>query len=432
MRSSNPGIAIFLLCLLSGALLPSALGEEVKFHAYFEDKALRVDLHQFGNHETETFAIDELIEQPIYAGPRDGLIDPCGFGSCRFDLYDAATETRIFSRGFCTLFGEWRTTPEAIDGVQRVFEHTLIMPYPREDVILTISRRKGMNPYQEIFRQKIEMNPKWIRADNPCKDCKPVKILYKGDPSEKVDLVILGDGYTAQEMKKYIKDARRIADELMSLSPLKENHRKFNVWAVESPSPESGVDEPRKGDYKATRFEVAFNAFDLGHYPLTFNVKRIHDVAACVPCDYVLIVYNSPRYGGGGLYNLYAIVPGRLPGVVAHEFGHLFAGLADEYFNSPVTYVDLYPDGLEPWEPNITALLHPEEPKWGALIKKGTPIPTPNDAKYFGDVGCFEGAGYKTEGLYRPCHNCIMLSCRGGFCPVCAEAIVKAIEFHSK
>jgi hypothetical protein len=229
-----------------------------------------------------------------------------------------------------------------------------------------------------------------------------------------------------------VKDVRRIADELMSVSPLKENNRKFNVWAVESPSPESGVDEPRKAAYVATRFEVAFNAFDLGHYPLSFDVKSIHDVAACVPCDAIMIVYNSPRYGGGGLYNLYAIVPGRMPGVIHHEFGHLFAGLADEYFNSPVTYIDFYPLDVEPWEPNITALLNPEKVKWGSLIRKGTPVPTPGDAKYQDKVGCFEGAGYRAKGLYRPCRNCIMLTCRGGFCPVCSEMILKTIDLYAK
>jgi hypothetical protein len=197
LNSSLPCALFFLLAVFSGI----SQGEEVKFSTYFLDKALRVDLHQFGDHKTETFCIDELIEQPIYGGPRDNLIDESGLGSCRFDLHDAASEAHIFSRGFCTLFGEWRTTAEAHEGIQRVFEHTLVMPYPKKDVYLTISRRKGMKEYEPLFRQKIVMDTKWIRSDNPCKDCKAVKIFYKGNPSDKVDLVILGDGYAAHEMK---------------------------------------------------------------------------------------------------------------------------------------------------------------------------------------------------------------------------------------
>ncbi len=421
----------FTMILVFLSLQPCQPAEEVRFNDFFEDKVLRVDLHFFGTHETEKICIDELIEEPFYAGPKRRPVRSDGLGSYRFNLYDAKSGTQIFSRGFCTLFGEWRTTEEAHNNVFRVFEHVLIMPYPKKDVVLAVSKCNGMTESVEIFRQKIVMDKSLIRTDSHWQGSrKSVKILSNGSPKDHVDLVILGDGYTAREMKKFVRDARKIADELMAVSPLKESKSSFNINAIECPSLESGVDEPRKEEFRSTAFELSFNTFGLARYPLSMDIKSIHDAAACVPYDYILIIYNSPRYGGGGIYNLYAIVSGKLPGVIAHEFGHLFGGLADEYFTSPVTYIDFYPDGVEPWEPNITALLNPEAPKWKALIKKGTPVPTPNDPRYFDLVGCFEGAGYRAKGLYRPFHTCIMLTGGGAFCPVCRKAILSGIRFH--
>jgi hypothetical protein len=417
------------------ALLPSP-AEDVDFNTYFLDKVLRIDIHQIGTAGEERICIDALKEEPFYAGPKKRLVEDGGLGSYRYQAFDASSGALIYSRGFCTLFGEWRTTEEARRGIYRVFDHTLIMPFPRNAFELAVSKRKQDNSgFVEIFRQAITPDQRRVRSDNPYRDCMTVKIQYSGNPSEKVDIVILGDGYRASEMKKYLRAARNAADNLFAESPFKECKKKFNIWAVECPSPESGVDEPGKGIYKSTVLGTSFNTFDLAHYSLTMHVHDVWDVAACVPYDAIIILFNAPRYGGGGLYNLYAMVSGSDAGgagVVQHEVGHALAGLADEYYTSQVTYIDFYPDGVEPWEPNITALLEPGLVKWAVHVTRGLPIPTPNDAKYSGDVGCFEGAGYRAKGLYRPCRNCIMLSCRGGFCPVCKQAIQRVIDFHTR
>lgn len=421
-----------LVLLLLGT---RAVSKEEPFEKYFHDKVLRVDIYQFGTAETEAISIHELKEEPHFAGPKDRCIDDGNLGGYTFEVYDEESNALIYSRGFSTLFGEWRTTEEARRGIQRVFEHTLIMPYPKKDMVLVVRKRKGMEGFGEILRQKLDLDRRFVRADNPYLKLKAVKILYNGDPHEKVDIVILGDGYDASEMQKYLRAAGRAADDLMGVSPFKENRRRFNIWGVKSPSPESGVDEPRKGSYKATLLETRFNAFELERYSLSMSVHTLRDVAASVPYDCIVILFNSPRFGGGGIFNLYAIASGEtqgLPGVLAHEFGHSFGGLADEYYTSSVTYIDFYPLGVEPWEPNITALLDPSTPKWADLIKPGTPIPTPDEERFAGVVGCFEGAGYRTKGLFRPCRNCIMLSCRGDFCPVCRASLQRSIEFHSK
>ncbi len=93
----------------------------------------------------------------------------------------------------------------------------------------------------------------------------------------------------------------------------------------------------------------------------------------------------------------------------------------------------MYPRGIEPWEPNITALLDPENVKWGDMIEEGTPVPTPDDSLHTDIVGCFEGAGYSAEGLYRPYSTCRMFE-KGlvDFCPVCRKAIEDMIDFHTR
>jgi hypothetical protein len=164
--------------------------------------------------------------------------------------------------------------------------------------------------------------------------------------------------------------------------------------------------------------------------------------------------------------------------VFVHEFGHHFAGLADEYYTSDVAYETGATNLPEPWEPNITALKDPSRLKWRDLVEPGTPIPTPWDKmeyetksretqarrrallakkvpeteidalfreqlgwdvkflssmKYSGKVGAFEGAGYEAKGLYRPEADCIMFTRDPvGFCRVCRRAIGRIIDQYSR
>lgn len=411
-----------------------ASGDAPQFKDHFIDKALRADVHHFGTAGKEFMSLHALKEQPHFAGPRTRLVDDANLGSHRVQLLDEGTGAVIFQRGFCTLFGEWRTTPEALEGHYRVFEHTLILPYPKRDMILSVSSRDASGAFMELMNRRIVLEPSTIAIEEPPGDLKAVKLMVKGKPEDKVDIVILGDGYTAKEMKQYLRDARDAMEGLLGEPPFKEQYRKFNFWAVESPSAESGVDEPRKGIYRSTRLDTAFNTFEIARYSMTTSIHAIHDVAAVVPCDHIIILFNSSRFGGGGIYNLYAMVTGNQPsaGVLAHEMGHCMAGLGDEYYTSSVSYVDYYKKDVEPWERNITTLAGGRPPKWSNLIPEGTPIPTPPKAKYGDVVGCFEGAGYQAEGLYRPCRDCIMKSCRNGYCPVCKAALEETIVFYTK
>ena len=309
---------------------------------------------------------------------------------------------------------------------------------------------------------------------------KTIPLIKNGDPHNKVDVVILPDGYTQDEMSKFIKDATKMTDVLFGTSPFKERKKDFNVNLVALPSNESGIDNPKKGIYVDNALACSFNSFDSDRYVLTWANKIIRKVASVVPYDFLYILINSSKYGGGGIYQLYSTCTSDdawSDYVFVHEFGHSFGGLGDEYYTSDVAYEEFYPTDVEPWEPNITALVDPHDVKWKDLIEPGTPVPTPWDKAlfdqksstyrkerkqlteqgasvftldslyqiqhdwiqnffkeqtYFNKVGVFEGSGYASEGLYRPFIDCRMFSrSRTGFDPVCRRAIERVIDFYT-
>ena len=234
-------------------------------------------------------------------------------------------------------------------------------------------------------------------------------------------------------MEKFRRDAKRMTDYFLSIEPYSKNADRFNFYAIESPSEETGVTIPGKGVYVNTNIHSSFYTFDMDRYLTTFDTKSVYDIAACVPYDAVFVLVNSDRYGGGGFFNHYceSTVDHKLSEIVAiHEFGHEFAGLADEYYTSEITYSDYYNLKYEPWEPNITTNINFGS-KWKNLVPDGIPIPTPRSDKFKGVTGMFEGGGYLSRGIYSPVMDCRMKSNEApGFCPVCSEAISKMIRFY--
>jgi hypothetical protein len=179
----------------------------------------------------------------------------------------------------------------------------------------------------------------------------------------------------------------------------------------------------------------SFYTFDIDRYLTTQDIKAVNDYAATVPHDYIIILINSTKYGGGGVYNYYVgTTTGHKlsPKVFIHEFGHGFAGLADEYYSSSVAYNEFYPLNVEPWEPNLTTMVNFES-KWKKMIGKDTPQPTPAEEKYENVTGLFEGGGYAAKGIFRPEMDCRMKSNGSkGYCSVCRAAIKETIEFYIK
>jgi hypothetical protein len=406
------------------------------FDQWFEPDVLRLDYFHAGVSDLEDFSLDQVRREPHWAGNRVNLIDPFPYGRYRVVVRDAATGAVLYSRGFCTLFGEWQTTPEART-VRRTFHETLRAPWPKAPVKVELWSRDGRWVPHRVW--EVAVDPaSYLVSTRRVAEAWPVRELQvTGAPEHKVDLLILGDGYTAQQMPKLERDARRFMEVLFSWEPFKARRQDFNLRVVLAPSREVGPDEPRKGLYRDSRLGFTFNTFETERYLNSLDNRALQDVAANAPRDALLVLVNASRYGGAGLYNFYAafVSDNEYDDYVAvHEFGHAFAALGDEYFTSQVAYSDFYPRGVEPWEPNITALLDPPRVKWAPLLTPGVPVPTPADqAAWASALGVFEGAGYAARGLYRPSRDCKMFS-KGAvdFCGVCRGAIEAMIDYYVK
>ena len=457
-----------------------AFGQQVDYARFFTGATMRVDYYHTGDAKSEVFSLDQVYQAGPWPGSRVNLIDTLNLGKYLVKVFDVATNQLIFSRGFSSLFGEWQTTQEAIDGIKRTFHETVRFPYPRRAVQVVIAVRDKFMHFQDRFSTVIDPNSRFVNRETRSPEVTVRDVMVNGPASAKVDLLILGDGYRAEEMDKFRKDVDHFVKVLFGTRPFSERKRDFNVRAVEIASRDSGIDEPRKNLWRNTALGCAYNSFDLPRYVLSFENRTLRDAAGAAPYDFLYILVNSNRYGGGGIFNLYATCFTGSPSkelawqhdyVFVHEFGHSFAGLGDEYYSSNVAYTDFYPPGVEPWEPNITALADPEQLKWKALVEPDTPIPTPWDKaaydsleqlrtkiprdnpeeyrrrldeiqkqqvvllhrqKYWGKVGAFEGAGYSSTGLYRPFLDCRMFSLRlVDFDPVCRAAIRRMIDFYA-
>lgn len=440
---------------------------------------MRVDYYHTGTATNEYFSLDRVVIEPLpWPGNLNKSIDNTNLGKYFFEVIDRRTNQVTYSRGFASIYGEWETTGEA-QKMHRTFHESFRFPEPKEEVQIILKKRDENNAFREIWTFLV--NPKDMFVDR-AKTRSPSKLLElekNGDPSTKVDFLILGDGYTATESAKFEKDARRLVDILFEQSPFKERRKDFNVWGLCPPAAESGISRPSTGIHRRNPVGSTYDAFGSERYVLTFENRAFREIAAFAPYEYVEILVNNETYGGGGIFNLYSTVAADSlwsPYVFVHEFGHHFAGLADEYYTSDVAYLPSE-ERVEPWEANATALLDPENLKWKDLVEPGTPIPTPwnkeafekysaeirqrrrqirsenrpekeMDAlfqeqqaheskrlaaeKYANKVGAFEGANYAAKGYYRPQVDCIMFTRNAvPFCAVCKRALEMVIGLYT-
>jgi hypothetical protein len=409
-----------------------AVGQDV-FNRYFINKSLRFDFCLGGNAGETNVYPKQMKEEPYWAGSHINLIDTFNYGTYRVRVFDESSGSLLFSRGFCSLFHEWQTTAEA-KKVDRIFYHSVVFPYPQKNVRLEIYRRQWNGEFTNIYTTIIDPEDYFILHESS-PDFEHISIMHNGDPRHKVDIVILPEGYTRNEMDKFIEDARRVTGYLFEEEPFKSEKLKFNINAVLVPSNDSGTDVPGENIYKNTYFNSTLYTFDISRYLTTSDLEKICDVAGVVPYDQIYLLVNTERYGGGGFYNFLNICSSdnRLTNdVFIHEFGHGFAGLGDEYYTSEVAYEDFYNLEIEPWEPNLTTLKDFDK-KWKSMIADSIPIPTPREERYNNSVGVFEGGGYMAKGIYSPYTNCRMKSNTAEyFCPVCQQAIREMIDFHCK
>ncbi len=439
-------------------------------------RTMRVDYFHTGNSTEERFALDGVVLEGQWPGPLSRRIDDTNLGKYLFEVTDRDTRRVLYSRGFASVFGEWETTAEAKNS-NATFHESLRFPEPAAPFRIILKKRGAGNTFREMWSIDLDPSDKTVdRSSAP--QLKVWAVMKNGEPHDKVDLLLMGDGYAASEMEKWHSDARRMADLLFAASPFRERKSDFNVWAVDTPAAESGVARPSDGVYRRSPLRANYDAFGSERYVLTFDNKRMREAAAAAPYEFVEIIVNDRKYGGGGIFNLYATVAADnafTPYIYVHEFGHHFAGLADEYYTSPVAYEGAT-DRPEPWEPNVTA--DPHGTRWKDLIGQGTPLPTPwpkdafeagqkeiqarraqiraqkrpekemealfreererttkllGSSPYADKVGAFEGAMYESAGYYRAQADCIMFTRdEVGFCAVCRRAINRIIDLYTE
>ena len=420
-------IFIFLLFIFT---VNNIVYGQIKFSDFFENKVLRIDYILAGDSKHSEIYLQELKQENQYAGSKMNFVDFSDYGTYRYRLFDYESNRLIFSKGFCPLFEEWQTTDEATI-MKKGFYQVAILPFPKNKVRFVIDSRDKDNNFLTIFSTDIDPENYFIRAETP-PAFEVETIVKNGNPSEKVDLVFLPEGYRKEEMPVFIADVKRMVDSLFSAEPFNQYKDAFNIYAVKVPSQNSGTDIPGDKLYVNTAFNSSFYTFDVPRYLTSSDMKAIHDAASVVSYDHICVLVNSSQYGGGGFYNYLCLCTSNgfaSTGVFIHEFGHSFAGLADEYYTSDVAYNSYYNLKVEPWEPNITTLVDFDN-KWKHMVSADTPVPTPRSSKYANTVGVFEGGGYVTKGIYSPVNDCRMKRVESAFCPACSEAIVKTIKQH--
>lgn len=417
-------ISLFVL------ILPQLALSQVNFSDYFKNTTLRIDYLLNGTDSTADVILKQMKKEPYYGGSHTNLIDPYDMGTYRYEVFDKKSGDLIFRQGFCPMFQEWQTTDEA-KKQKGSFYQVAILPFPKNDIHFVIEQRNWDGKFVKLFSRDIDPKNYFI-IDEAVPQKEVVKLKDSGKPENKVDVVFLPEGYTADEMDKFIDDAKRLSKALFDVEPFSKHKKDFNLYAIKVPSLEEGSDVPGEHIYKNTAFNSTYYTFDTPRYLTSQDMKSIHDAAAEVPYDQVYLLVNTDRYGGGGFYNFVCVssVDNELSEkVFIHEFGHAFAGLADEYYTSDVAFGDYYNLKVEPWEPNITTLVDFQS-KWKDLVDKDTPIPTPRKPKYSKVVGVFEGGGYIAKGIYSPMQDCRMKSnVPDNFCPVCQRAIERAIDW---
>jgi len=439
----------------------------------------RVDFYQTGGPGIEAYSLDRVVVEPLPWPDRAAAnVAPDGIGNYRFEVLDAAGRV-VFARGFDPAFAEWVTTAEARQ-VRRTFQDSLRFPAPAGRSQIVLRKRSAAGRYDEVWRLPLDpANPAIERA--PPARQQAIEIERHGDPGAKVDVLLLGDGYTAAECSgKFAGDARRMAAALFAQEPFASRRTRFNIWGICPPAAESGIARPSTGIYRRSPAGASYDAFGSERYILTFENRAWRDIAAWAPYEYVTILTNGDTYGGGGLYNVYstaAVDNDWADYLFVHEFAHHFAGLADEYYTSPVAYEP--PDRIsEPWPANVTAETNRARLKWRDLVSAGTAVPTPwpkqdyealskglqarraqlradrrpesemsalfreeqaatttllRSSPSAGAVGVFQGANYDARAFYRPEIDCIMFTRNQvPFCRVCQRALGAVIDRHAE
>ena len=417
---------LFLLCLIAVASTRAQV-----FADHFADKTLRVDYIFNGNASGQAICLDGLSALPTWAGRKHHLAELPLQGNGQIVMRNAASGKTIYTTSFSSLFQEWLETDEARN-VTKGFENTFLLPYPLQPVEIEITLLDPRRNVRASMKHIVHPNDVLIEQKGNSHITPHKYLLHNDSPEKCIDVAILAEGYTLQEIQTFYEDADIACKSIFDHEPFKSMKKRFNVA---SPSTDSGVSVPRLNEWKHTAFGSHFSTFYSDRYLTTSRVKAIHDALAGIPYEHIIILANTEEYGGGGIYNSYTLTTAHHPmfrPVVVHEFGHSFGGLADEYFYDNDVMTDTYPLDIEPWEQNISTQVD-FAAKWKDMLSENTPVPTPAEVSENYPTGVYEGGGYSAKGIFRPAENCRMRTNEyPAFCPVCQRALRRIIEFYTE
>ncbi|MBQ9653077.1 MAG: hypothetical protein IJV32_02510 [Bacteroidales bacterium] len=403
---------------LAALALNNCYGRE-SFGDHFEDGTLRLDYVFCGNNRKQEVYLRQAFRTSAWAGRRTNLQEPLLRGNGQIRVLDQVTGACLYANSFSSLFQEWTATEEATK-VQKAFENSFQVPWPKHPVNVELTLRDTHGNVSAGICHPVDPEDILIRLLK--EDSAKARTVHGGGAlPESIDIVIVSEGYTETEQGKFFKDASRAADALFSHEPFKSREGQFTVRAVFAPSKDSGVSVPHDKKWLSTAVSGSFDTFYSQRYLTTQDIWHLWDLIGTVPFEHVIVLANTPVYGGGGIYNNITIMnsdhPTFVP-VLVHEFGHSFGGLADEYYYDD-QYDTQYPSDTEPWEPNITTLVN-FQAKWADMMASGK------------DVGLHEGGGYMSKGVFRPNEDCRMKTNEcDRFCPVCYRAIEAMIDYYT-
>ena len=422
------GMKRLLTALVAFLLLVKAFGQPTasspSFDDNFTDQTLRLDYIFAGDVRSQVIFLDQLNVSPRWYGKRHRLSEVPVQGNGQLTIRDAASGELIYMNSFSTLFQEWQDTPEA-KSVRRSFENVFLAPMPKRPANVTVTLRNPRHQVVAELTHRVDPADILIRHIHRTPGIPTQTILQAKDTTRCIHLAFVAEGFTREEMPHFLEKAREATEAIFSYSPFKESRDLFNVVAVMPASAESGPSIPRNGLWKQTALGSHFDTFYSERYLTTLHQKALHDALAGTPYEHIIVLVNTRNYGGGGILNAYNLTMTDhhlFSEIVVHEFGHSFAGLADEYAYDDEP-LGLYPLDVEPWEKNITTKVNFES-KWANLVgQKGLKGET---------IGLYEGAGYKLKGVYRPTPSCRMRdNTYPEFCPICQAALKEVIDFYT-